>query len=135
MKFLVLCVLCLCTSGRRASDRFYPNIPNSMKQSPSSEASRSSATQEIFRILWNPKVHYRIHKSPPPVPILTQIDAAHDPSSHFSVIHFNIILSSRPVSSKWPPSLTFLHQNPYAPILSPFVLHVLSICLLDFITQ
>jgi hypothetical protein len=48
-------------------------LTDSKEQSPFWEANRLLASQEIARILWSPKVHYRIHKSPPPIPILSQI--------------------------------------------------------------
>jgi hypothetical protein len=80
-----------------------------MEWNPSWEANRSSDTQEVSHILWDTKVHHRIHNSPPPVPILSQIDPVYAPLYNLSKIHINITLPYMPASSTWSPSLWFPH--------------------------
>jgi len=86
-------------------------LTNSMELSPSWEANRFSASQQIPHILRIPKTHCRIHKCSPPFPILSQLDPVHVPISRYLKIHLNI-LPSTPGSFMWSLSLRFHHQNP-----------------------
>jgi hypothetical protein len=81
-----------------------------MEQSPSSEANSHSASQEI-RLLWNPKMHYGTHSSPPMVLTLIQMHPVHTFPPNFPKILSNIILPSMPTSSEWSQPWIFYNQN------------------------
>jgi hypothetical protein len=99
----------------------------SKEQNPSWETNQFAASQEIPRILWNPKVQCRIYKCPLPAPIFGQLVSVHTPSFHFLKIHPNIILPSTPGSPKW----SFFQVFPPKPYISLSSPHLI---LLDFIT-
>jgi hypothetical protein len=73
---------------------------------------------ELPSVLWNPNVHYGVHKRPPPVPIPSQIDPIPTIPSYLSKIHFNIVHPPTSWSSQW--SLSFWISHLY-PICSPLL--------------
>ena len=106
-----------------------------MEQRLSWEVKRFTASQEIPHIIWNIKVHYRIHKLLTPVLTLSQINPVHAFTSHFLKIHLNIILLSMPGSPKWSLSLRFHHQNPLHNSTLPHICYMPPhSILLNFIT-
>lgn len=63
-----------------------PYLTNLKEQRHSLQPKCSSECHEISHILWNVKVHYCVHKSPPHVPTLNQINPIHAILSHLKSI-------------------------------------------------
>jgi hypothetical protein len=71
-------------------------------------------------VLWNPKVHYRVHRSPPLVPILSQIDPIHTILSYLSKIYCNNVHPPTSWSSQWSLSFWISHQYSICITLLPY---------------
>jgi hypothetical protein len=83
-KFCTYCIQCDCIG-----------------QSPAWEGNRPSASQEILCLLWYPKAHCHVHKSPSLIPVLSQMFLTHIFIPYYPKIHSNIIVPSTPSSSEW----------------------------------
>jgi hypothetical protein len=76
-----------------------------------SESNSHLTSQGIPPLLWNPKFHYRVHKTPPLVPVLSQMYPVHTFPLYFPKIRFNIVFPSTPRSSKWSVYFTLSNRN------------------------
>jgi hypothetical protein len=104
-------------------------IHSLMELSPFWETANCAATQELLSILWNPKVHYRVHQSPPLAPILSNINPIHTiPSYRRSILilstHLRFDLPSRLFPSGFPTNI--LYAFLFSPICATCPVRLIS---------
>lgn len=80
-----------------------------MGQCSSLQVDSRSNGQEINRLLWNQKCHYRFHNSPTLDHILSHLNPVHSSTSDSLKIHISIFLQYRhtPRFPKWPLLIRF----------------------------
>jgi hypothetical protein len=99
-------------------------LTNSMESSPFLEATSCTAIQEFSNILWNPKFHYRVHKSQSLVPGLSQMNPVHITPSYFFNIYPNVVLP--PMSGLL--VVSFLLDFPPKPLYAFLFSHICATC-------
>jgi hypothetical protein len=97
-------------------------------QSLSWESDSRSAGQETPRILQNPNVHYRVHKSPPLDSILNLLDLYQNLTLRILMIHFNIMPHLRLGSASGLFLSRFSELNTVRISLLPYALFISSYC-------
>jgi hypothetical protein len=123
--YFVIYTIGSCKGNRYWNDKFltffyYSSANHSlMGLSPSWEAANFAYSKK-FPILWHPKIHFRVHKSPPLLPILRQIHPIHPIPSYHSKIHFSIVQPRKSWFSQLSLSFRISHQYP---ICIPFLSH------------
>jgi hypothetical protein len=112
--------------------RYSIALTNSMEISPSWEVASCAVTQEFPKILWNPKVHYRVHKRPPLVPILSQINPIH-PISLWSILilstHLRLGHPSGVFPSRFPTNILYAFR--FTSIRATCPVHLIIIIILS----
>jgi hypothetical protein len=80
-------------------------------------------SQEPPNILQNTKIHYRVHKMSPRVPIISKVNSIHIFRSCFFKIYFNIILLTMHRSSNLSPFKGFSSKFCMHPSSVPCLVH------------
>jgi hypothetical protein len=70
--------------------RKYCQLTKPLRQS-SWDTDTRSAGQKINRLLWNPKFHYHVHKTPPLDPILNLLNLVHTVPPNFSKVKGKVV--------------------------------------------